>query len=234
MKILIKTQWIYNFYFYLYIFTLLSKFFTMDIYSFNNKNENIMEKYYGICGQMGTISKAGFVLRNSITLGEFLIWGSVSLYCRHLKALDWELHRTVCTSLTYRRSPCILYPRSEDPCGKMLASSERPPTCWVDHWTFWDWTPDRLDTKARARLLGRRTPRSSHEKLLWRALADYCPAHVTFAYHSNASQSPLEIPDWFHWWITCYLHCLGQENWHLGQPEKKEKYQRTGAGCWHV
>lgn len=68
------------------------------------KKENVKKKYYRFCSQTNIISKAGFLLRNCITLGGFFNWASVSLTLRkgerkdhwiHLKLMYWELHKTI-------------------------------------------------------------------------------------------------------------------------------------------
>ena len=92
------------------------------------------------------------------------------------------------------------------------ADGGRIPTCWVDHWTFCH----------RNRVAGHRSQGAASWSrpgtLLWRTLAGYCPARVISAYQSHSFHSPLEIPDWFHWWITpATCTTRGQEHWHLGE-----------------
>ena len=116
----------------------------------------------------------------------------------------WELHKTVkgkVPDIYKRRRPCVIHPRSEDPHGKIPDNSGRTSTCLVGHWKCWD-RSHCLDTKARLLFLGGKAAQRSRGVLLWRTWAEDCPAHVIFAYHSNLSQSPLEISDWFHWWLT--------------------------------
>lgn len=149
----------------------------------------------------------------------------------HFKVLYGELPKTGpgWKCLTYRRSPCILYSRSEDPCGKILASFERIPTCLVDHWKFWDRKLHVLDTKARTLFLGWRTPQRSHGMLLWRTLADYCPAHVTFVYHSNSFQSPLETDFIDESHLLLALHRPRELTFGVTLKKKRKKYQKIGT-----
>lgn len=191
------------------------------------KKENVKKKYCRFCSQTNIISKAGFLLRNCITLGGFFNWASVSLTLRkgerrdrgiHLKLMYWELHKTVQgQSVWHLGGGHVFFAQ-----GQKIRVGRLQPVWGGHQLAKWitgcgDRKPHHPDANAWTLFLGSRSPQRSHGMPLWRTLAGCGPAHVIFAYHSNACQSPLEIPDWFHWWITpASLHCTVQENWHLG------------------
>lgn len=226
----------------------------MYIYFFDNKNEgingdekeNAKKKYYcRFCSQTNIISKADFLLSNCITWGGIVNWALVSLYLRkgerrdhwiHLELLYRELHKTAQgQSAWHLGGGHVFFTQGQ----KILVGRLQPvwggqqPAKWITG--CGDRKPHRSDTNAWTPFLGGRAPRRSHRMPLWRTLAGCCPAHVIFAYHSNASQSPLEIPDWFHWWITpatCTARSKRIDIW--GNLKNNNNYQKRNGWCLFV
>lgn len=145
-----------------------------------------------------------------------------------LKGLYWELRKAVSgQSIWQRRSPCPLYPRSEDFCGKIWANWGRISACLVDHWKFWDRSPIPQTPKPERCLLDA----GSAEKAWNTALKDFgrllpssCNLRLSEQPVSESIGNPRLISLMNH---TCHLQRPGQENWHLGESLKEQPQIET-------